>query len=60
VIDYYSGRSALAGVPSFYIDARPALDDWEGVKMRVGMFFDKWFGGKAAPVAAPAGKATTA
>jgi cytochrome c heme-lyase len=51
VIDYYSGRSALAGVPSFYIDARPALDNWEGAKMRMSMFWGKWFGG---PVEAPA------
>jgi len=38
VIDYYTGRmDGRTGNPfSFYIDARPALDNWEGVKMRLG------------------------
>ncbi|KAI0035760.1 cytochrome C1 heme lyase [Vararia minispora EC-137] len=33
VIDFYTGRNSTSGV-SFYLDARPALDNWEGVKMR--------------------------
>ncbi|KAK5989421.1 Putative holocytochrome-c1 synthase [Cladobotryum mycophilum] len=37
VIDFYAGRPGLAkaGVPSFYLDVRPKLNTWEGVKMRV-------------------------
>lgn len=39
IIDFYSGRAraaggAMAGVPSFYLDVRPKLNSWEGVKMR--------------------------
>jgi cytochrome c heme-lyase len=45
VIDFYSGRSALAGVPAFYLDVRPALDGWEGVRMRAEHFWQRWFGG---------------
>ncbi|KAH9484169.1 Putative cytochrome c1 heme lyase [Psilocybe cubensis] len=37
IIDFYTGHSA--GAPkenvSFYLDVRPALDNWEGVKMRI-------------------------
>ncbi|KAI6116909.1 cytochrome c/c1 heme lyase-domain-containing protein [Pisolithus croceorrhizus] len=38
VIDFYTGRDAGASSNnvSFYLDVRPALDNWEGVKMRVG------------------------
>lgn len=35
VIDYYTGRVDKGNPFSFYIDARPALDSWEGVKMRM-------------------------
>ncbi|RYP60042.1 hypothetical protein DL769_008299 [Monosporascus sp. CRB-8-3] len=40
VIDFYAGRrdsaAAAAGKPlSFYLDVRPKLNSWEGVKMRV-------------------------
>ncbi|KAI0965427.1 cytochrome c/c1 heme-lyase [Xylaria arbuscula] len=37
VIDFYAGRSASAGADgklSFYLDVRPKLNSWEGVKMR--------------------------
>ena len=38
VIDFYAGRSAgpaSGGKPlSFYLDVRPKLNTWEGVKMR--------------------------
>ncbi|KAG5342205.1 hypothetical protein C0989_004517 [Termitomyces sp. Mn162] len=41
IIDFYTGHSQ--GTPdknlSFYLDVRPALDSWEGVKMRVQHFF---------------------
>ncbi|KAL7921361.1 cytochrome c/c1 heme-lyase [Trichoderma austrokoningii] len=36
VIDFYAGRpGGTAGGPSFYLDVRPKLNTWEGVKMRV-------------------------
>ncbi|KOS20153.1 putative cytochrome c1 heme lyase [Escovopsis weberi] len=36
VIDFYPGRSGdAAGVPSFYLDVRPKLNTWEGVRMRM-------------------------
>ena len=35
VIDFYTGRSSGSSNVSFYLDVRPALDDWEGVKMRL-------------------------
>ncbi|KAI0192367.1 cytochrome c/c1 heme lyase [Xylaria flabelliformis] len=37
VIDFYAGRSASNGADgklSFYLDVRPKLNSWEGVKMR--------------------------
>ncbi|CAI4211642.1 unnamed protein product [Parascedosporium putredinis] len=37
VIDFYAGRAgpnAAAPGPSFYLDVRPKLNTWEGVKMR--------------------------
>ncbi|CAH0015198.1 unnamed protein product [Clonostachys rhizophaga] len=34
VIDFYSGRADGKGGPSFYLDVRPKLNTWEGVKMR--------------------------
>lgn len=35
VIDFYAGRpGAAGGVPSFFLDVRPKLNSWEGVKMR--------------------------
>ncbi|KAJ7197201.1 cytochrome c/c1 heme-lyase [Mycena pura] len=43
IIDFYTGHSHGAG-PSFYLDVRPALDNWEGVKMRTQSFWDKLFG----------------
>ncbi|ESK88296.1 cytochrome c1 heme lyase [Moniliophthora roreri MCA 2997] len=44
IIDFYTGRSDGSNNVSFYLDVRPALDNWEGVKMRVGHFFGRWFG----------------
>jgi hypothetical protein len=35
VIDFYNGRTPL----SFYLDARPALDNLECVQMRISRFF---------------------
>ncbi|KAJ8078412.1 Cytochrome c1 heme lyase [Marasmius tenuissimus] len=45
IIDFYTGRSEAGSKNvSFYLDVRPALDTWEGAKMRVGQAFSKWFG----------------
>jgi cytochrome c heme-lyase len=38
VIDFYQGRSDAAGRPSFYLDVRPKLNSWEGVRMRTSRF----------------------
>ncbi|KAJ3867383.1 cytochrome c/c1 heme-lyase [Lentinula novae-zelandiae] len=45
IIDFYTGRTdpATKNV-SFYLDVRPALDNWEAVKMRVETFCRKWLG----------------
>ncbi|KKA29672.1 hypothetical protein TD95_001360 [Thielaviopsis punctulata] len=34
VIDFYPGKPKPNGMPSFYLDVRPKLNSWEGVKMR--------------------------
>ncbi|KAK0483218.1 cytochrome c/c1 heme-lyase [Armillaria novae-zelandiae] len=40
IIDFYTGRSQGAQSNlSFYLDVRPALDNWEGVKMRASHFW---------------------
>ena len=44
VLDFYTGKSPIAGNLAFYIDARPALDNWEGVKMRTTRFLERWVG----------------
>ncbi|KAG7452855.1 cytochrome c and c1 heme-lyase [Guyanagaster necrorhizus] len=44
IIDFYTGRSEGAqSTLSFYLDVRPALDNWEGVKMRVSHFWGSWW-----------------
>ncbi|KAG6879595.1 hypothetical protein C0992_000875 [Termitomyces sp. T32_za158] len=45
IIDFYTGHSdgPSGNNLSFYLDARPALDNWEGVNMRVQHFFGRWF-----------------
>lgn len=40
VIDYYTGRTNGGGPFAFHIDARPALDSWEGIRMRVMRFLN--------------------
>jgi len=54
IIDFYTGHSASpAGNLSFYLDARPALDNWDGVKMRIERFKERWIGklwGSGSPV----------
>jgi cytochrome c heme-lyase len=46
VIDFYTGKSdgPSSNNLSFFLDVRPALDNWEGVKMRAERFWDQWFG----------------
>lgn len=45
IIDFYTGRQGgPAGNLSFFLDVRPALDNWDGVKMRVEHFWERWFG----------------
>lgn|SRR6266576_639582 len=43
IIDFYTGQNSNSG-PSFYLDVRPALDNWEGVKMRVQHFWQRSLG----------------
>jgi cytochrome c heme-lyase len=47
VIDFYNGKenSGNNGLPSMYLDVRPALDDFEAVQDRVKMFFRNAFPG---------------
>lgn len=52
VIDFYTGRGgastgASAGLPpqlAFYLDVRPAIDSFEGVKLRVRHSLNRLFG----------------
>lgn len=52
VIDFYTGRGGASkgnpnGLPpqlAFYLDVRPALDDFEGVRMRVRRSLNELFG----------------
>ena len=46
IIDFYTGKAA-PGAPNglaFFIDARPAFDNWDAVKMRTTRFCERWFG----------------
>jgi cytochrome c heme-lyase len=53
VIDFYTGRSAASSDVSFYLDVRPAIDNWEGVRMRLENVFDGLFGLKNSGAAPP-------
>lgn len=55
VIDFYSGRmdGTVPNNVSFFLDVRPALDNWEGVKMRVERFWGRWFGNMSSSSPAP-------
>ena len=46
IIDFYTGRSdGPASSPlSFYLDVRPALDNWEGIRMRSEHFVGRCIG----------------
>ncbi|EJD05738.1 cytochrome c and c1 heme-lyase [Fomitiporia mediterranea MF3/22] len=59
VIDFYTGKSPLAGNLAFYLDVRPALDDWGTVKMRATRFWERWVGPMPWSSAAPNGPGQT-
>ncbi len=63
VIDFYTGHSQGPSVNnlSFYLDVRPALDNWEGVKMRAQRFWGQLVGGSTerTPSPPPSKPATT-
>lgn len=45
IIDFYTGRAdGPAGNLSFYLDVRPALDNWDGVRLRAERFWSRWVG----------------
>lgn len=45
VIDFYTGRQGpSASNVSFYLDVRPALDNWEGVRLRAGRLWAETVG----------------
>ncbi len=46
VIDFYSGHTGGPASKnlSFYLDVRPALDSWEGVRLRSERFLRQAFG----------------
>ncbi|KAI0703592.1 cytochrome C1 heme lyase [Cytidiella melzeri] len=46
VIDFYTGHSQGSSPNnlSFYLDVRPALDNWEGVRLRATHFWQRWVG----------------
>lgn len=45
IIDFYTGHTAgpASNNVSFYLDVRPAMDNWEGVKMRMEHFWSRIF-----------------
>ncbi|KAF9458635.1 cytochrome C1 heme lyase [Collybia nuda] len=45
IIDFYTGHTQglSSNNLSFFLDVRPAFDNWEGVRMRVENFFGGWF-----------------
>ncbi|KAG9226068.1 hypothetical protein CCMSSC00406_0008730 [Pleurotus cornucopiae] len=45
IIDFYTGHTAgpTSNNVSFYLDVRPAMDNWEGVKMRMEHFWSRIF-----------------
>ncbi|EMD38477.1 hypothetical protein CERSUDRAFT_82742 [Gelatoporia subvermispora B] len=46
IIDFYTGHTAgpPASNVSFYLDVRPAFDNWEAVKLRAERFWERWVG----------------
>ena len=41
VIDFYTGKSADGQSLAFYLDVRPALDNWEGFRMRASKLLEQ-------------------
>ncbi|KAF7322535.1 Cytochrome c heme lyase [Mycena chlorophos] len=56
IIDFYTGRNDGNAAPSFYLDVRPALDNWEAVKMRTERFWSRFLGSAPSPVLPPTSK----
>ncbi|OBZ75729.1 putative cytochrome c1 heme lyase [Grifola frondosa] len=46
IIDFYTGHSSAPSPSnvSFYLDVRPAFDNWDAVRMRAERFWDRWTG----------------
>ncbi|KAL7283276.1 cytochrome C1 heme lyase [Trametes coccinea BRFM310] len=45
VIDFYTGNGGSSPKNiSFFLDVRPALDSWEGVRLRTEHFWKRWLG----------------
>lgn len=51
IIDFYTGhsQSTPSNNLSFYLDVRPAFDNWEGVRMRAEHFWRRLFGSNSKP-----------
>ena len=46
VIDFYSGHTGSPAPTnlSFFLDVRPALDSWDGIRLRTERFWGQMFG----------------
>lgn len=55
IIDFYTGhgQGPSANNLSFYLDVRPALDDWEGVRLRAERFWEQWIGASTQSTSSP-------
>ena len=55
VIDFYTGHngSSSSSNLSFYLDVRPALDNWEGVRLRAQHFWNRCAGYFTSPSTPP-------
>ncbi|EGO21619.1 hypothetical protein SERLADRAFT_351042 [Serpula lacrymans var. lacrymans S7.9] len=54
VIDFYTGRPGPSSSDvSFYLDVRPALDNWEGLRMRAENVWQSWTGGLSSKTTPP-------
>lgn len=55
IIDFYSGKNSSDPTKSnisFYLDVRPSIDTWDGIKLRTSKFFGSFF--NPSPSASPA------
>jgi len=54
IIDFYTGKNATRisspgnGTPNlaFFLDVRPAIDNWDGLQLRISKFFESFFVGR--------------